>query len=122
MRDGLLAALEIPGVEESDPYALARTSSAALFAAYAANFKLMTVIENQALVDAEVDAIGRRSRKGRGMFAQFARHVPWDSEAFERMVDDLTAMYLRLLGIGRWCRTLSASGCCVCAARMPSRR
>ncbi|WP_206681725.1 TetR/AcrR family transcriptional regulator [Actinomadura sp. J1-007] len=51
VRDAFLAAHEIPGVDEDDPYELARESSAAFLAAYAANLDLMTVIEHQALAD-----------------------------------------------------------------------
>lgn len=34
-----------------------------------------------------------------GMIARFARTMPADAAAFERRIDELTAMYLRLLGI-----------------------
>lgn len=34
-----------------------------------------------------------------GMFARFARHVPPDREGFERLVDELTAIHLRLIGV-----------------------
>lgn len=34
-----------------------------------------------------------------GMFARFARRVPADRAGFEHLVDDLTAIYLRLIGV-----------------------
>ncbi|TVT53000.1 TetR/AcrR family transcriptional regulator [Amycolatopsis rhizosphaerae] len=36
-----------------------------------------------------------------GIFARFARQVPADREGFERLVDELTAIYLRILGVDR---------------------
>jgi AcrR family transcriptional regulator len=130
VRDEFLAAHEIPGVDEDDPYELGRASSAAFLAAYAANFDLMTVIEHQAIADERLRAIWeeiqerprrrmvryirRLSKQGvaqpaasatavsdavMGMFARFARTVPADTAGFERRVDELTSMYLRLLGL-----------------------
>lgn len=36
-----------------------------------------------------------------GILARFARHVPPDPHGFDQLVDDLTALYLRLTGIDR---------------------
>jgi TetR/AcrR family transcriptional regulator len=130
VRDEFLAAHEIPGVDEDDPYALGRASSAAFLTAYAANFDLMTVIEHQAIADAGLRGIWdeiqqrplrrmtryveRLSAAGiarpaaspaavaeavMGMFARFAQTMPAEPAGIEARVDDLTAMYLRLLGI-----------------------
>ncbi|MDL4774295.1 MULTISPECIES: TetR/AcrR family transcriptional regulator [Thermomonosporaceae] len=130
VRDAFLAAHEIPGVDEDDPYGLARESSARFLAAYAANLELLTVIEHQALVDPEIRAVWREiqerplRRTARyieritaqgladpaapprvlaeatyGIFARFARTVPADPAGRERLVDELTAIYLRLLGV-----------------------
>ncbi len=57
VRDEFLAAHEIPGVDESDPYALGYASSAAFVAAYAANKDLLTVIEHQAIADPAIAEI-----------------------------------------------------------------
>jgi AcrR family transcriptional regulator len=57
VRDDFLAAHEVPGVDADDPHELARSSSAAFLAAFAANLELMTVIEHQALADPEIKAI-----------------------------------------------------------------
>lgn len=130
VRDEFLAAHEIPGVDEDDPYALGRASSEAFLAAYAANVDLLTVIEHQAIADDEIRAIwdeiqerptrrvaryvARLQKDGVaspaalpavvaeaivGMFARFGRTAPADARAFAQRVDQLTAMYLRLIGV-----------------------
>lgn len=57
VRDEFLSAHEIPGVDESDPYALGRASTQAFLAAYAAHNDLLTVIEHQAISDPEIAKI-----------------------------------------------------------------
>jgi AcrR family transcriptional regulator len=130
VRDEFLAAHEIPDVNVADPYALGRASSEAFLAAYAANADLLTIIEHQAIADAEIHKIwteiqqrparrvaryvARLADEGQadpaaasdllaeaivGMFARFGRHAPDDEQRFERLVDELTAMYLRLIGL-----------------------
>lgn len=34
-----------------------------------------------------------------GIFARFGHEVPQDRDGFQRRVEDLTSMYLRLIGI-----------------------
>jgi TetR/AcrR family transcriptional regulator len=130
VREEFLAAHEIPGVDESDPYVLGHASSAAFLAAYAANSDLLTVIEHQAIADPAIAEIWaeiqhrptrRVARYVRrlaadgiahpaaapdlvaeavvGIFARFARFAPADEAAFDDLVEALTAMYLRLIGI-----------------------
>lgn len=130
VRDEFLAAHEIPGVDEADPYALGRASSAAFLAAYAANNELLTVIEHQAIADPAIAEIWKEIQQrparrvaryvrgleaaGRaqpaaapefvaeavvGIFARFGPQAPDDQDAFNDLVETLTAMYLRLLGI-----------------------
>ncbi|MFE9098084.1 TetR/AcrR family transcriptional regulator [Streptomyces sp. NPDC007264] len=57
VRDEFLAAHEVPGVDEDDPVALGRASSAAFLAAYTQHLDLLTVIEHQALADPEIGVI-----------------------------------------------------------------
>lgn len=130
VREEFLSAHEIPGVDESNPYAPGRASSAAFLAAYSANNDLLTVIEHQAIADpaiaqvwAEIQQrptrrvaryIRRLAADGLahpaaapdliaeavvGMFARFGHSAPADQEAFDDLVEALTAMYLRLIGV-----------------------
>lgn len=130
VRDEFLAAHEIPGVDESDPYALGRASSAALLAAYAANHELLAVIEHQALTEPAIAAVWREieARPARrmvryvrrlteqgtahpaaspeivaqaliGIFARFGRALPAEAAQFDELVESVTAMYLRLIGV-----------------------
>lgn len=132
VRDEFLAAHEILGVDENDPYELGRASSAAFLAAYAANERLLPVIESQARVDNRIAAIWeeiderptrrvaryvrRMAAAGAAdppaapavvaevvvaMFRRFGSKVPDEEGAFEELVEDLTAVYLRVVGVAR---------------------
>ncbi|GAB93141.1 TetR/AcrR family transcriptional regulator [Gordonia rhizosphera] len=129
VRDDFLAAHEMTGVDETDPVALGRASSAAFLRANTRHHDLMAVIEHQSLSDESIAAIWSeiRERPRRrmvryveqltelglaspaadaesvatavvGMFAEFAHQRITDPLEFERTVDALNAMYLRLLG------------------------
>lgn len=130
VRDEFLAAHEIPGVDESDPYALGRASAKAFLAAHAANKDLLTVIGHQAITDpviaqiwAEIQRrparrvaryVRRLAADGAarpaaapdlvaeavaGMVARLGQSAPADEAAFASLVDAVTAMYLRLIGV-----------------------
>ncbi|POM23862.1 putative HTH-type transcriptional regulator YfiR [Actinomadura rubteroloni] len=125
VRDAFLAAHEIPDAGDHD--GLARASIAAFLSAVAEHRELLTVLEHQALADPAIAAIvteirERPLRRGtryverltaRGearpaaspravaeaayaMIDRFARTIDGPA-AFERALDDVTAMYLRLL-------------------------
>lgn len=57
VRDDFLAAHEISGIDQTDPVALGRASSAAFLTAFGHHLDLMTVIEHQALADETIAAI-----------------------------------------------------------------
>lgn len=130
VRDEFLAAHEVPGVDESDPYALGRASARAFLAAQAANKDLLTVIEHQAITDPVITGIWaeiqrrparRVARYVRrlaadgaarpaaapdlvaeavvGMVARLGQSAPADEAAFDHLVDAVTVMYLRLIGV-----------------------
>lgn len=57
VRDEMLAAHDIPGVDPDDPVAIAHSSTEAFLRAYSRHFDLLTVIEHQALSDPAIAAI-----------------------------------------------------------------
>lgn len=130
VRDDFLAVHETGNIDEDDPVALGRASSAAYLAAFTRHLDLLTVIEHQAIADEVIAAIWSeiRERPRRrmiryirrlaaegsadpvadadsladavlGIFAEFARRRITDPAEFDRTVDVLNALYLRLLGV-----------------------
>ncbi len=57
VRDDVLAVHEVPGIDEDDPVALGRASSAASLDVYSRDLDLMTVIEHQAISDPTIAVI-----------------------------------------------------------------
>lgn len=130
VRDEFIAVHENPDVDESDPIALASAASRAFLVVRAANHGLLSVIEHQAIYDAQIAQmwaeiqlrpmrrvaryVRRLSAEGVahppaspdviaravvGIFTQFGAHAPEDPQDFDDLVKQLTAIFLRLLGI-----------------------
>ncbi|WP_028660698.1 TetR/AcrR family transcriptional regulator [Nocardioides insulae] len=130
VRDRMVAAQELTGLDPDDVRAVAEATNAAYLDAYAANLAFITVLEHQSLSDPEMAALweelhdlprrrtagyvarlaaqGRANpaaspdavaRAGGGMVAQFAPLVTQDPTRRTEIIADLTAMFLRLLGV-----------------------
>lgn len=101
VRDDFLAAHEIPDVDESDPIALGRASSARFLAAYAHHLDLMTVIEHQALGNEAIAAIWREiQERPRRRVIRYVRRLSADGEAHpaadpEFVADAILGMFER---------------------------
>ncbi|MGV9827037.1 TetR/AcrR family transcriptional regulator [Gordonia sp. NPDC003429] len=82
VRDDFLAAHEIRDVDESDPVALGRASTAAFLTAYARHLDLMTVIEHQALADESIASIWREiQERPRRRVVRYLRRLADSGEA-----------------------------------------
>jgi TetR/AcrR family transcriptional regulator len=91
-RDEFLAAHEVPGVDQSDPHALGRSSVHAFLTAYRANNDLLTVIEHQAISDPTIAEIWAeiQQRPARRV-ARYIRHLAAEGKAHPAAAPDLVA-------------------------------
>lgn len=130
VRDDLVAAQELEGLDPDDPWAVARATNAGYLEAYAAHRAFLTLIEHQAIADPAMAELREEiyghsleraqhyiqrlidrgladpaappaqiALAGYGLITAIAPQFDDQPERRDELIDELVAMYLRLLGL-----------------------